>query len=445
MLLDPSSTAAAGPGGPSAAPASRGQRRARQPPLTPAQAARADARTGAILNKYGVDFRPAQETVLVALATGAVYPLNETKERPIFAAQARRRAAAMAITFDAFRQGCDLGNLRLIGIRPDQGKAAPGTLAKALAAFARDYDRRVGRLVTAGTIRPVLSVIHVRYDVALNLWDIHAHALWDVPDNNMEAMWIGLDVAFADKWMDENKVESPGAAANYCLSRVIDHREIMKWPEAAVLELWNLPRVRLMRPAGAFRAFRGTLKGKVLRRRGERVVVEERPDPGPCQKARERPGPAVEGGRVVAITKARIEGEEILCAVVETPRAASAAEGIGGGPGAPSHARDYLAYGEYRHNSPPADTTIPRASPIRGSLGLNGRPACTPRKAARAALHALPPRKSWMLKAWPLRAPGRLPRAITRRLPPSASRAPRGRGRHGCPAVLGRPSYPQSA
>lgn len=416
MLLDPSSAAPAAPDANSMARASKERRRSRKPPVTRAEAARADARTCTILEAHRIDFRPAQETVLVALSTGAMYPLSETRDRPLFAAQLRRRAAAMCLTFDAYRQRHDLGDLRLVGLRPRQGKARPGTLAQALAAFARDYDRHVGRLVTAGTISPVLSAVHIRYDATLGLWDIHLHALWDVADDKVDAMWMGLGVKFADKWMDGDKVERPGAAVNYCVSRVIDHREIMTWPEEAILELWNLPRVRLMRPAGAFRVYRGTLEDKTVWREGNRVMVEERPDPGPRRKAAKRPGPAVEAGRVVAIGKKSIAGEETLCAVVKRPRAPKRAEGIGAGAPVPSRAGVDLAYGEYRRNSPSADPAPPRTTSAPGLVAPSAPLASPPRKAAKGALRALPPRKAWMLAAWPPGPLGRLPRPIARKL-----------------------------
>ncbi|KQT55080.1 hypothetical protein ASG52_25050 [Methylobacterium sp. Leaf456] len=352
----------------------------------------------------------------MALSTGAQYPLKETRDRPLFAAQLRCRAAAMCLTFDAYHQRHDLGSLRLVGLRPRQGKAQPGTLDQALAAFARDYDRHVGRLVTAGTISPVLSAVHIRYDARLGLWDIHVHALWDVADDKVDAMWMGLGVKFADKWMDGDKVERPGAAVNYCVSRVVDHREMMTWPEEAILELWNLPRVRLMRPAGAFRVYRGTLKNKKVWREGNRVMVEERPEPGPRRKAAKRPGPAVEAGRVVAIRKKSIAGEETLCAVVKRPRVANSVEGIGAGAPAPSRARADLAYGEYRRNSPFVDATPSRTALTPGTVASAVPVASAPQKVARRALRVFPPRKAWILAVWSQGRLRRLPSAIVRRL-----------------------------
>lgn len=71
MLLDPSSAA---PDHGSAPRAPRERRRSRKPALTHAEAARADTRTCTILEAYNIDFRPAYETVLVALSKGAQYP-----------------------------------------------------------------------------------------------------------------------------------------------------------------------------------------------------------------------------------------------------------------------------------------------------------------------------------------------------------------------------------
>lgn len=373
-----------------------------------------------ILDRHGIDFRPAQETALVVLATRAVHLLSETVARPIFAAPLRRRVAEMALSFDAFHQDRDLRNLRLVGLRPQQGKALPGTLAKALKSLARAYDRHVGRLVTAGIIAPVLSVIHIRYDVVQGLWDIHIHALWEVADDKIEAMRSKLTMKFFDIWMDGDRVERPGAAANYCVSWTIDHRQMMTWPEEAILELWKLPRTRLIRPAGAFRVCRRTHEGMVLRREGERVVVEERPDPGPRLKATKRPGPAVEGARVVDIGHKRIAGEKALCAVVKAPRGTLRPAT----PTAPnptsSRARGDLAYGEYRGNSPStgrAPVRVPAApAPIAPSAPLAHPPRKPARKLARGCVAALPPRKAWMLTVWPPGPLRRLPTPIARRL-----------------------------
>lgn len=409
-------------------PEPRKRRQSRKARLTRAEGDRSDTWIMGILERNGFNFRPAQETALVVLATGAVHLLSETVARPIFSAPQRRRAAEMALSFDAYRQDRNLRNLRLVGLRPRQGKAPPGTLAQALKTLARDYDRHVGRLVTAGIIAPVLSVIHIRYDAVQGLWDIHIHALWEVADDKIETMRTKLTMKFFDIWMDGERVEHPGAAANYCVSWTIDHRQIMTWPEEAILELWNLPRTRLIRPAGAFRAVRRTHEGMVLRREGERVVVEERPNTGPRRKANKRPTPTVDGARVVDIGQKKVAGEKALCAVVKAPWGTLRPTTLTATNPAPSRARDPLAYGEYRGNSPSTDPAPVHVSPSPGPVPPSPPPVATlqkpARKALREALRALPARKSWMPKAWPPGPRGRLPRPIVRRLARCAAGTP---------------------
>lgn len=401
-------------------PEPRKRWRSPKPRLTRAEGDRSDARVKDILERHGFDFRPAQETALMVLATRAVHLLSETVARPIFATPLRRRAAEWALSFDAFRENHDLQNLRMVGLRPLQGKALPGDLDKALETFARDYDRHVGRLVTAGIIAPLLSVIHIRYDVVQGLWDIHMHALWKVADDKIEAMRAKLTMKFFDIWMDGDRVEHPGGAANYCVSWTIDHRQIMTWPEEAILELWNLPRTRLIRPAGAFRVCRRTHEGMVLRRAGERVLVEERPDRGPRRKATKRPAPTVEGGRVVNIGQKKVAGGKALCAVVKAPRGTFRSTLLI--ERNPSLARTHvdLAYGEYRGNSPSADPARvhlpPDPEPVAPSTPPVSPPGKSARKLARVVGVALPPRKAWMLASWPPGPLGRLPRPIARRL-----------------------------
>lgn len=408
----------------------RKRRRPPKPRLTRAEGDRSDARVKDVLDRNSCNFRPTQETALVVLATGAMHLLAETVARPIFSAPLRRRAAAMSLSIDAFRQDRDLRNLRMVGLRPIQGKAPPGTLAQALKSLALDYDRHVGRLVTAGIIAPILSVIHIRYDVVQGLWDIHIHALWEVANDKIETVRAKLSMKFFDIWIDDVSVKNPGRAANYFCSWTIDHRQMMTWPEEAIVELWKVPRTRLIRPAGTFRDVRRTHEGMVLRREGKRVVVEERPDPGPRRKAAKRPAPAVEGARVVDIGQKRVWGGRALCAVVKAPWGTlRPTVSIEPNP-ALSRARVDLAYGEYRGNSPSADLAAvhvpPAPDPVAPSTPPTQPPPKTARKLARGC-GVLPPRKVWMLSAWPPGPLRRLPKPITRRLAQSTTRPPRAR------------------
>ena len=152
---------------------------------------RIDARTAIILERRGVSCRETMETIIRDLEGGAEFVTAGLLERWASAAAGGKRAAAMALEFDPFRQSADLTHLYEVSLRPKGTKAAPGELAAELRRFADDYNRHVGRLVTRGLIRPLLAAIHIRHDATLKLWDIHAHCLWIIEPKNKDAVIKG--------------------------------------------------------------------------------------------------------------------------------------------------------------------------------------------------------------------------------------------------------------
>lgn len=302
-------------------------RRLRRSTVTSEERRRADARTVATLERNGFDVRPKTKTSLLDLESGIEHHLDETRARSLFASHARQRAADMAKAFDAYSEQVDRSTLRLFGLRPAGGKAPPGTLAQALRGLSADYNRYVGRLVSAGRLKPILSCIHIRYDHASGLYDPHIHLVGNVAAADLDAVNMELARRFADPWQEREPIREPGAVINYLLLWTFNHREVATWPEEAIVEVWTLPRVRLSRPAGAFAGFRREAKGKLFVRENGRVVVRERPAAPPCGTSRRRSfAPSDDEARVVAIRDVRIGGHQRRCAIIKRPRVSSVQE-----------------------------------------------------------------------------------------------------------------------
>jgi hypothetical protein len=190
---------------------------------------------------------------------GRVYKSNNLREKWVFATVAAERAAEYSGAFDLFLEtDADLSTLRHYILRPKATKVKIEDLQSRIRELADAYDTHVGRLVTAGKIAPILCVVHIRFDPELGLFDLHLHCLWLITDGNLDAVLKGIQTKFSTTRLDE-KIRNPGALVNYLVSWVIDHRALQKWPDTALLAVWDLHRPQFVRPAGAFAKFRSTL------------------------------------------------------------------------------------------------------------------------------------------------------------------------------------------
>lgn len=222
----------------------------------------------------------------ISIQPGRMFEPNNHRDRWVFAAKAGKRAARLAAEFDVFKTLGDLTDVRhfIIRPRPDKPlpgqprklKAGPGDLDKELKRFATAYDRWTSKLVAEKLIEPLLTAIHVRFDQTMNLWDVHAHCVWRVKPENMEDVQRKIQTKFSKIWHDKKPVENPAALVNYITQWVIDHRALKDWPDQALKEVWELSKPRFIRPAGAFAAFRRSLTGRALERRGAKVMIVEK-------------------------------------------------------------------------------------------------------------------------------------------------------------------------
>lgn len=396
-----------------------GPRHKRLPPLSPEERRRADERTCALLAVYGIDCYPATETALVAVDDGTVIHLTETRQRWALAVPGNRRAVATTIQFDLFKQLADLRHLRHFILRPAGHKAEPGQLASELARFSHDLDRHVGRLITAGFVKPLLTTIHIRLDTVLDMWDIHAHCVWRVDPDDLDAVWKVVGKQFSDAWREKDKIHSAGALVNYTVTRIVDHRVLQTWPDSAVVELWNLSKARLIRPAGEFAKFRRSLKGKKLIRSGDAIIVEDRVSRNRPSR-REGPSQPLCGETVVGYTALGRGDQERLFAVVKRPRQRPSIDQVSRAVIEPANhsdpcARLVLAYGENQVNSPNEVQSL-EVNPLRHvNPHYVQPPSQTSRRRHDPKLAGMRPRHRWMLSVWP-KVDDRIPGPVRRRL-----------------------------
>ena len=283
-------------------------------PIKKTEGRRLDRQIVAVLSEVGRAPRRKSSRVLVDVTVdkGRVFSNASLKERWLFSSCAAGRAAGYAGTFDLFRKTADLQNLQHYILRPKSGKAKPADLEAAIKKLADDYDDHVGKLIEAKLLLPLMCAVHIRFDVALGLFDLHMHCMWLVEKEHIDPVLKGIQTKFSTTWREEKKIRRPGALANYIVSWVLDHRAMQKWPRHALLAVWDLSRPKLIRPAGIFADFRSSLKGFRVVRDGLDTILVPIKKRKPASK-RTEPSPKV--GATLAYVKVKILGKKRVCAV----------------------------------------------------------------------------------------------------------------------------------
>lgn len=396
--------------------------------LTQGERRRGDERTAQRLVRLGHDpFRSSRRLFQdVEVEPGRLFEAPAYRERWAFAGEAGKRAARTSAEFDLFKQGRDLSNARHVILRPRPvkaapgavriAKAAPGDLAAELERFADSYNRFTKRLVTEGLLSPLLTVVHIRFDTKLNSWDVHAHCLWDIANEHLDTVRRRIGTKFSTPWREAKPIKNPAAVVNYMTQWVVDHRELARWPDAALGELWGLERPRFIRPAGEFAVFRRQIADHRLERSGDIVTAQPRK---PRQMRREAcwNGPGHDG--VVGYVRLRLDGRRRLCAVLaaspeRSPTSGQGAGGLATMPEAP--ARGY------------STTNLGITLPEAGQPPFEGQPSSkkdSPRQRPSLSARSVPARKWWLWQAWPSgskakisrpESPGKPARPIQRRI-----------------------------
>jgi hypothetical protein len=108
--------------------------------------------------------------------------------------------------------------------------------------------------------------IHVRFDRASGLFDIHAHLICRLPadEKHCEKIRSRLLIEFSRVDLPKDRIRNPAGAARYCY-RTYNQREVLQWPQEALVAAWRLggKRFHFTRTAGAFAKWRQTNRKKI--------------------------------------------------------------------------------------------------------------------------------------------------------------------------------------
>lgn len=266
------------------------------------------------LDGLGMDPWLPTVTGVTVMHNGYTFDMTPLREHWAFASIAKSKAADFTTKFMAFRQVTDTGRFQGFVLRPELRKGGPGELLETINRVSSDYSNVMTAAVKDGLAWPIATFIHIRYDLVLQMWDVHLHVVADVPEDPEERFFSRLCRRFSTP--KTIQLKDVGAWVNYCSTWAIDHRDIVNWPDDALLELWNLRGVHLLRKGGAFARFCRSLKGKTLTRQGEGVTIEDKP----TKASRTGPGRAPHDPDQSAYTVMRIDGEAQYVALHRRPR-----------------------------------------------------------------------------------------------------------------------------
>lgn len=302
---------------------SDGHRRNRRP-YSKRERYEIDRTTADRLERLGLKARPSHQIFVADMETGREVAVEETVDRIVFARSVQHRAAAMALTFDAWAERTELHNLYSITLRLTNDKPRVGELKKAQQALNLEYGDVTDKLRQEKLFRPIFVGTHFRFLASglpeFDSWDNHLHVVSEIEPEHLEQVQRRFRSHFDDVWIKSLSAERAGATINYISSWTVDHRDITNWSDEALEELFLLDGT-FLRPAGEFRAFRHRVKHKVLVRHDDNVeIIDKKWLPKLPRSARGDGS----GSEHVGYTIAIFDGEEKLCRILRRPRPAPA-------------------------------------------------------------------------------------------------------------------------
>lgn len=206
------------------------------------------------LDALGLDPWVSQISMFTLLETGETFEQLPLREHWIFASTAKSKAADFVKHFAAFAQQADISRFKSYVLRPTGGKGRPGELLATLKAASKAFGNVMTAAASDGIGKPVVTILHPRFDEAMQLWDVHLHVVIDVHPEQSERMFDRLCRNFATpKTIELSK--HVGAWVNYSSSWIVDHRDIVRWPAWAIEEFWAVQGMQLQRKVGAFATF----------------------------------------------------------------------------------------------------------------------------------------------------------------------------------------------
>ena len=206
------------------------------------------------------------------LGAGEIIRLSRrtTKSR-FWPAEARRRNASVISNFERFASAQnDRSDFRFWNFALPNGKARLGELKTELDRFNRLIGQHFNELHKKKIFELLLLAIHIRWDNHMKMYDLHVHFVCRVTDKNLDKVQAYLIQKFFTTagGHDQEPVRNPGRCATYVLNGILDHGQLVSWPEEPFREVWALcsSKRHLMRTGGAFALWQGQ----------ERAIAEAR-------------------------------------------------------------------------------------------------------------------------------------------------------------------------
>jgi hypothetical protein len=217
--------------------------------------------------------------------------------------------------FKSFALGKDAQDWRFWSIKKTGCKANTATLVKDV----QDFNSRINTVFSDCRkhrgFKPLLIVIHIRYDHWSGLIDLHGHFVCQIPPDQREAVAGRLTCAFSKVDVPDEPIQNLAAVITYCLWGIYRLREMVDWPPEALSAVWNLSQTkpRLVRACGAFQKWRR--EHRLDRTEAEKSATRRRRGNRRATRYHSRHTPA--GDRLLTKAHIRLRGERVEALIFE--------------------------------------------------------------------------------------------------------------------------------
>jgi hypothetical protein len=246
------------------------------PPMTPAERRSITRSFASSIELFDNPYATKNDRYTLDKDTGQVFPKGKpTRNLRLFPSKAFNKNKVIVNDFVEFSEHHYKSTWRYWNFAFPDRKVAVKDLKEDLRFFNKKIDLRIDELMKLGLFEPILIAIHVQYSKMTNDFHLHAHIICDVSDEDFEKVYQKLGRGFSNVNFPTDPLKSPGACARYMVDGVMDHRDILTWPEDAFRSIWDLStsKAKLVRPRGSFRDWRAAEERK---RRATPEAIERR-------------------------------------------------------------------------------------------------------------------------------------------------------------------------
>lgn len=213
----------------------------------------------------GMGFEPYQSMkgrylVLMEDAPGEIFDLGRPlKGSRFYAKNAIRKDRKVIADFEEFAKEDRLAKCYYWGIGLPCAKATCEGLEDALRSFNSKINSEFSVLRNQFGFEMLLLTLHLRYDRFSERFDLHAHFICRIEDDQaLDQIKHHLRRKFSKYHFPLDPIESAGACATYMHARIFDNYEMLTWPDEALGAAWSVTqqRFRFSRVGGAFAEWR---------------------------------------------------------------------------------------------------------------------------------------------------------------------------------------------